>query len=83
PYMRIGREKETDIEEEKRLLYVGMTRAKTLLHLSYAHRRTWFGRPRHEPPSRFLAAIREELLRRARMRQCKKQQPAGRQLELF
>lgn len=45
------------LAEEKRLFYVGMTRAKRWLVLSYAERRTLYGRELALPPSRFLAAL--------------------------
>ncbi|GAB4424956.1 MAG: UvrD-helicase domain-containing protein [Chloroflexi bacterium OHK40] len=51
------------LEEERRLLYVGMTRAKQRLYLCYAFRRTSFGRTNLSTPSRFLADIPRELLK--------------------
>ena len=51
------------IEEECRLLYVGMTRARQRMHLSYARRRRRFGgREEQQTPSRFLRSVPEELL---------------------
>ncbi len=50
------------LQEERRLCYVGMTRAMRELHLLYAFRRAFQGRTGHNPPSRFLADIPEELL---------------------
>jgi len=50
------------LEEERRLAYVGMTRAKELLYLIYAGRRLYFGQKTNNPPSRFLAEIPEDLL---------------------
>ncbi|MBN1836509.1 MAG: UvrD-helicase domain-containing protein [Spirochaetales bacterium] len=47
----------TDPEEERRLFYVGMTRARRYLHLSHARRRRLFGRELRLPRSRFLDAI--------------------------
>ncbi len=44
----------TDLEEERRLAYVGMTRAKDRLYLSYAMRRTLYGNTFAHPKSRFL-----------------------------
>src|SRR5690554_1371425 len=55
-----------EIEEERRLLYVGMTRAKANLYLSYAnHRRTYYG---YEStlPSRFLREIFPDQLKQRR-----------------
>jgi DNA helicase II / ATP-dependent DNA helicase PcrA len=52
--------------EERRLLYVAMTRAKDRLYLSRAAERTWRGAVRALPPSPFLAAIAPELIERHR-----------------
>lgn len=46
-----------DMEEERRLCYVGMTRAKTELYLTYATSRLLYGGMQHNPPSRFLTDI--------------------------
>jgi len=46
-----------EMEEERRLLYVGMTRAREELYLSYATERALFGGRTSNPPSRFLADI--------------------------
>ncbi|HUY08981.1 MAG TPA: UvrD-helicase domain-containing protein [Candidatus Dormibacteraeota bacterium] len=46
-----------EIEEERRLLYVGMTRAKRRLYLSHCFRRHVYGSPAPAIPSRFLAAL--------------------------
>ncbi|MGH7454596.1 MAG: 3'-5' exonuclease, partial [bacterium] len=51
----------TEAEEERRLFYVGMTRAKEQLYLLRAKRRPLFGRAGENPPSRFLADIEEQL----------------------
>lgn len=45
------------LEEERRLLYVGLTRAKDILFLSYADQRQLYGQTRHLQPSRFLPLI--------------------------
>jgi DNA helicase-2/ATP-dependent DNA helicase PcrA len=58
-------EEDAGIEEERRLCYVGMTRAKRQLVLTYAHQRAAFGTSRPSLPSRFLAEIPEALLERA------------------
>lgn len=54
-----------NIEEERRLAYVGMTRAKERLILSYAHNRKFWGRDQHNPPSSFLSEIPEHLVQHA------------------
>lgn len=48
---------QNEMEEERRLCYVGMTRAKQELYLSYATSRLLYGGVQHNPPSRFLAEI--------------------------
>jgi DNA helicase-2/ATP-dependent DNA helicase PcrA len=51
----------SSVEEERRLFYVGMTRAKEQLFLLRAKRRPLFGRLQENPASRFLADIEEQL----------------------
>lgn len=48
---------EAELEEERRLAYVGMTRAKEELHLSYAKSRFTFGSRNYTSPSRFLLEL--------------------------
>ena len=52
-----------EMEEERRLAYVGVTRARRLLYLSDAQRRTMWGSPQYNLPSRFLEEIPADLLR--------------------
>jgi len=47
----------SEMEEERRLCYVGMTRAKSELYLLYASSRMLYGGVQHNPPSRFLSDI--------------------------
>ncbi len=51
------------LEEERRLMYVGVTRARERLYLTYAWSRTLFGSTNYSPPSRFLGEIPSELVR--------------------
>ncbi|MHC4873151.1 MAG: ATP-dependent helicase [Planctomycetota bacterium] len=51
-----------DVSEERRLAYVGLTRAQETLTLSYAKSRSFRGKTTEMKPSRFLAEIPEELL---------------------
>lgn len=51
-----------ELEEERRLCYVGITRAKKRLFLSAARQRTLFGQTKYNMPSRFLEEIPEELV---------------------
>lgn len=52
-----------ELEEERRLAYVGITRAREVLHLSHAWSRNLFGGTQYNPPSRFLDEIPAELVR--------------------
>ncbi|MDG4554519.1 MAG: DNA helicase II [Candidatus Competibacter sp.] len=56
------------LEEERRLAYVGITRARRQLYVSHAERRTWYGRENYPSPSRFVGEIPEELTRDVRAR---------------
>ncbi|MEY2467521.1 MAG: ATP-dependent helicase UvrD/PcrA [Actinomycetota bacterium] len=51
-----------ELEEERRLAYVGITRAQKQLYLTNAFTRTLFGQTQYNPPSRFLKELPERLL---------------------
>lgn len=51
---------QTEMEEERRLCYVGMTRAREELYMIYATSRMLYGGVQHNPPSRFLSEIDAE-----------------------
>ena len=51
-----------ELEEERRLAYVGITRARERLFLSHAWSRTMFGSTQYNPPSRFLDEIPQRLV---------------------
>ena len=51
-----------DIEEERRLFYVGITRSKSHLYCIFAQRRSSWGQKEANPPSRFLTEIPEQLI---------------------
>lgn len=51
-----------ELEEERRLCYVGMTRAKEQLYLIHASSRLLYGNTQHNLPSRFIADIPEEII---------------------
>ncbi|RFB10222.1 DNA helicase PcrA [Bacillus sp. HNG] len=53
---------EAEMEEERRLAYVGITRAEEELYISNAQMRTLYGRTSMNPVSRFIAEIPEDLL---------------------
>ena len=61
PHSRALWEKE-QMEEERRLCYVGITRAKEVLYLTYASKRMIYGETSSNAPSRFIADIPENLL---------------------
>ena len=63
PHMR-ALEEDVDLAEERRLCYVGMTRARSRLLLTYARQRTTYGTTRPSLPSRFLAEIPAEAVER-------------------
>ena len=75
--------KEVDREEERRLLYVGMTRAKKMLFLTRAGIRTLRGRKIKLPVSPFLHLIKLELLNKIENSTHKKPQKKDSQLSLF
>jgi DNA helicase-2/ATP-dependent DNA helicase PcrA len=56
------------LEEERRLCYVGITRARRKLYLTYAESRRLYGRESYPRPSRFLREIPAEHLQEVRMR---------------
>jgi DNA helicase II / ATP-dependent DNA helicase PcrA len=53
---------ERELAEERRLAYVGITRAQQRLYLTRAVSRAWFGRPAYHKQSRFLSEVPEELI---------------------
>ena len=55
-------EKEEDLEEERRLCYVAVTRAKQQLYLTCAERRMMYGRTQYSKPSQFLKEIPKQFV---------------------
>lgn len=53
---------EDELEEERRLMYVAITRAKERLYLLNAERRMLFGKTTSNPPSRFIGEIRSSII---------------------
>jgi DNA helicase-2/ATP-dependent DNA helicase PcrA len=64
---RMSAEEPGRIEEERRLCYVGITRAMKSLYLTYAETRRLHGNDTYNRPSRFLLEIPQELLQEVRM----------------
>jgi DNA helicase II / ATP-dependent DNA helicase PcrA len=62
PHLRSLGEPE-ELEEERRLAYVGITRARERLYLTHAWSRTLWGNSQYNPPSRFLEEIPTELMK--------------------
>lgn len=60
------------LEEERRLMYVAVTRARKRLYLSHAQSRMLHGQIRYGIPSRFLDEIPDELMKRLNSRQAQK-----------
>ncbi|MNO44044.1 ATP-dependent DNA helicase PcrA [compost metagenome] len=66
-----------ELEEERRLAYVGITRAEEKLFLSCAQMRTLFGRTTANPPSRFLNEIPDQLKEETNIPQDRYRRGAG------
>ena len=66
-----------DVEEERRLAYVGMTRAKQKLYMTHARTRSLYGGSEWRLPSRFLDEIPEELAEREQAEQRTFGRPGG------
>lgn len=83
PYQRPGQP--VEVEEERRLFYVGMTRAQHKLVLTHAKSRFLFGQRQQNPPSRFISDIETALLEIKQMaaRKLVKEKPENAQLKLF
>ncbi|MFN8445796.1 MAG: UvrD-helicase domain-containing protein [Caldilineaceae bacterium] len=81
PYQRPG--EECNVEEERRLFYVGMTRAQRKLVLSHARTRFLFGQRVNHQPSRFLNDIEQALLEVKRMAERRFKPEKPEQLALF
>lgn len=60
PHSRVF-ESPSELEEERRLMYVGMTRAREELHLSYAYSRYQFGNRSYNPVSRFISDMGNQI----------------------
>ena len=82
PYTLFEKQK-TDFEEERRLLYVAMTRAQKYLFLSHARKRVIFGRSLQQKRSPFLQRIEHDLLEEGKNTHPRKRKRGEGQLNLF
>src|SRR6478735_8800994 len=64
PYSRVSHEEPEEIDEERRLAYVAITRARERLWIVHAGMRTLFGKTRYSSPSRFLRNLPEDTVQR-------------------
>lgn len=62
PHARVFDASPAELEEERRLCYVGMTRAREELHLSYAYSRLQFGQRTYNPVSRFITDMGNQVV---------------------
>ena len=77
-YMSVDSEDPDALEEERRLCYVGITRAMQDLTLTHAKRRMTHGETHYNRPSRFLNELPEELLKKEKREEPKEQEPKPR-----
>jgi DNA helicase-2/ATP-dependent DNA helicase PcrA len=75
--LRFGPKQAADLEEERRLFYVGMTRARLRLVLSRAEKRVWQGKTRKLAPSPYLLDLQAELTERIEGRGPKRKRKRG------
>lgn len=61
-----SKDRKESLEEERRLFYVGMTRAKEQLYLTHSQFRYMWGMPRYQLPSRFVKEVPSEYIERIR-----------------
>ena len=77
-YMSVDSEDPDALEEERRLCYVGITRAMQDLTLTHAKKRMTHGETHYNRPSRFLNELPEELLKKEKREEPKEQEPKPR-----
>jgi DNA helicase-2/ATP-dependent DNA helicase PcrA len=72
-----------DIEEERRLFYVALTRARDEVHITWSSQRRLYGREEHTEPSRFIGEAGEALVEKINDVPKRKEEARERQLSLF
>jgi len=80
PYVPPDRETPEFPDEEQRLFYVGMTRARRVLYLTAARKRTLFGKTLERPVSPFIDSLRSEVVETMGLGYKPKPRPQMRQL---
>ena len=81
--LTFGNSREGDTAEERRLFFVGMTRAQDRLFLCHARKRRWRGKARKMKPSPYLLEIEEALLEHSSTQKRASSRKTGEQLELI
>lgn len=76
PHMRSLTEP-AELEEERRLCYVGITRARERLYLTHAWCRTLFGGTQYNPPSRFLDEVPDQLIQESSASRSRQRSSSG------
>lgn len=83
PHARVYEAGAAELEEERRLVYVGMTRAREELHMSYAQCRMQFGQRSYNPMSRFIADMGSQVASSSPLMQTKSNEQEFYSDELF
>jgi len=82
PFQRSGLET-TDVDEERRLFYVSMTRAQDRLYLTFAKKRKIYGKTKMRTISPFIGEIEDSLKMQEKSISGKKKKNGPKQLKLF
>ena len=82
PFQRSGLDK-TDVDEERRLFYVSMTRAQDRLYLTFAKKRKIYGKTEMRKISPFIGEIEDRLKKQVKSISRKKKRNGPTQLKLF
>lgn len=77
----VVRDEQMDVDEERRLLYVAMTRARQALYMSFAHKRTLYGREIRLSLSRFAKGLPQDVMQHSVLKEHRVQR--AKQLSLF
>ena len=75
--------KDIDMEEERRLFYVALTRAKDELQIVHSRKRKLYGSEQEMFPSRFISECGSDYLQKTEFENVERVQPVEKQLKLF